>query len=157
MAHCSVRTCLDPSQVEAAYTAAKVELTPAGRTPYKALLVWVEFDDLWIQQAQTIMRRFHRILEDNPSRPIYLLEICATIRVPERTLRLCCQEHLGMSPRHYLLLRRMQQARRALIAATTAETAVSEIATRFGFWQFGRFAGTYQAIFGEPPSATLHE
>jgi AraC family ethanolamine operon transcriptional activator len=61
-----------------------------------------------------------------------------------------------MSPKQYLLLRRMHQARQALADTAAGETTVTEIATRFGFWHFGRFAGTYQSIFGEPPSVTLH-
>ena len=31
-----------------------------------------------------------------------------------------------------------------------AAATVTEIATEFGFWQFGRFAGEYRALFGEP-------
>jgi AraC-like DNA-binding protein len=104
---------------------------------------------------QIIMRRFQRLLDENPQRPLYVPEVCAAIRVPERTLRLCCQEHLGMSPKQYLLLRRMQQARRALGGATAAGTTVTDIASRFGFWHFGRFAGCYRSLFGETPSATL--
>jgi transcriptional regulator GlxA family with amidase domain len=32
---------------------------------------------------------------------------------------------------------------------------VTDIATRFGFWQLGRFSVEYQALFGESPSTTL--
>lgn len=107
------------------------------------------------QHHATIMRRFHRVLEASPDRPLYLLEICAAIGVPERTLRLSCQEHLGMSPKHYLLLRRLHLARRALRNAEGSKTTVAEIATSLGFWHFGRFAGSYRTYFGEPPSVTL--
>ena len=44
--------------------------------------------------------------------------------------------------------------RRALLAAP-AESTVTEIAIRFGFWHLGRFSAGYQTIFGELPSATL--
>ena len=112
-------------------------------------------DEKWAQQTHdTIMRRFRRVLEEHPNRPIYLPEICAAIGVPERTLRLCCQEQLGMSPKQYLMRRRMHLVRRALLAAV-AETTVTEIATRFGFWHLGRFSAGYQTIFGELPSTTL--
>jgi len=104
-----------------------------------------------------IMRRFRRILEEAPDHALYVPEICDAIDVPERTLRLCCQERLGMSPKQYLLLRRMHMARRALSASDPATTTVTDIATRFGFWHFGRFAGCYRLMFGEPPSVTLQD
>jgi AraC-like DNA-binding protein len=106
-------------------------------------------------QHAIVMQRFRRVLEENPDQPVYIPEICQAIRVPERTLRVCCQEHLGMSPNRYLVLRRMNLARRALAVASANDTTVTEIATRFGFWQLGRFASEYRALFCEPPSATL--
>ena len=113
-------------------------------------------DDKWAQQTHdTIMRRFRRVLEEHPGRPIYMPEICAAISVPERTLRLCCQERLGMSPIQYLTRRRMHLVQRALLAAGTETTTVTEIATRFGFWHLGRFSAGYRALFGELPSTTL--
>lgn len=110
----------------------------------------------WADQCHGIvMRRFRRLLEENADRALYIPEVCAAIGVPERTLRLCCQEHLGTSPKQFLVLRRMHLAQRALLSATAAESSVTEVATRFGFWHFGRFAGTYRSIFGESPIATL--
>jgi len=102
-----------------------------------------------------IMRRFHRAVEENPEQPLYIPELCAAIGVSDRTLRVCCQEQLGMSPKRYLLLRRMNLARRALLDGSPGATTVTEIATQYGFWQFGRFAGAYKSLFGEAPSATL--
>lgn len=60
-----------------------------------------------------------------------------------------------MGPKHYLLLRRMHMVRRTLRAASPKTATVTEIATRYGFWQFGRLAVEYKALFGEAPSATL--
>ena len=104
----------------------------------------------------TVMRRFRIVLEGAPDRALYIPEICDAMKVPERTLRLCCQERLGISPKHYLLLRRMQLARRALAAADPGTLTVTEVATRFGFWHFGRFSVCYRMAFGELPSVTLH-
>ena len=103
-----------------------------------------------------IMRRFRRAVEENPDEPLYIPELCSAIGVSDRTLRMCCQEQLGMSPKQYLLLRRMHLARRALRDGARGTTTVTEIATQYGFWQFGRFAGEYKSLFGESPSATLH-
>jgi transcriptional regulator GlxA family with amidase domain len=106
-------------------------------------------------QHATVMRRFWRVVEENPEQPLYMPEICKTIRVPDRTLRLCCQEHLGMGPKRYLMLRRMHLARRALRRTAPDSASVTDVATRYGFWQLGRFAVEYQSLFGESPSATL--
>ncbi len=106
-------------------------------------------------QHAIVMRRFRRMIEENPEQPLYIPEICKAIRVADRTLRRCCQEHLGMGPKRYLLLRRLHLVRRALRHARPEATTTTDIATRFGFWQLGRFAVEYQSLFGESPSATL--
>jgi AraC-like DNA-binding protein len=64
------------------------------------------------------LARLEDVLAANHDRPLYLAEICGSIAVSERTLRLCCQEHLGMGPIQYLWLRRMNFAHRALVRAT---------------------------------------
>jgi AraC-like DNA-binding protein len=115
----------------------------------------MEEDRAASRQHAAIMRRFHQVIDQHLDQPLYTLELCGEIAVSERTLRTCCQEYLGMSPKHYLLLRRMHLVRRALRESTPTSTTVTEIATRYGFWQFGRLAVEYKALFGESPSATL--
>ena len=108
-----------------------------------------------LRHHAAIMRKFHGAIEQHLEQPLYVPELCMEIGTSERTLRVCCQEQLGMSPKRYLLLRRMHLARRALRASSSGDTTVTEIATRFGFWQFGRFAGGFKELFGESPSTTL--
>jgi hypothetical protein len=40
-------------------------------------------------QHAIVMRRFRRVLEENPDQSIYVPELCQAIRVPDRTLRGC--------------------------------------------------------------------
>jgi AraC-like DNA-binding protein len=103
-----------------------------------------------------IMRCFRAMLEAEADRPLYVLELAVAIGVSARSLSMCCQEHLGMGAKRYLLLRRMHLARQALRAADPSVTNVTEVATQYGFWQFGRFAGEYISLFGELPSVTLY-
>ncbi len=102
-----------------------------------------------------IMQRFVAVLEEQVGRPIYVLEMAQAVGASVRSLTECCQEHLGMAPKRYLLLRRMHLARQALIAANTSVSTVTDVATEYGFWQFGRFSVQYRSMFGESPSVTL--
>jgi AraC-like DNA-binding protein len=103
-----------------------------------------------------VIKRFEEYLAANCELPLYLPQICSATKASERTLRICCHEHLGMGPLKYLWLRRMHLARRALIGSDPATATVTQIVTRCGFWHLGRFAVSYLRLFGESPSVTLH-
>jgi AraC-like DNA-binding protein len=107
------------------------------------------------RRHDTIVARFEEFLEANPDQPLYLTEICAVLGVAERTLRVACEEHLGMGPIRYLSLRRMHLVRRALLRADPSTATVTRLATDHGFWELGRFSVAYRALFGEPPSESL--
>ena len=102
-----------------------------------------------------VMARLEDFLAAHPSRPLYLSEICAAANASEHTVRNCCNEHLGMGPVRYLWLRRMHQARHALLLASEGETTVTSIALAHGFWELGRFSVAYRGLFNETPLASL--
>jgi AraC-like DNA-binding protein len=178
MAGSGIMTFGDPQSYQAAIRPAQAEVLVTAKGDFHAKLTQVELPRLWMQRSREslprvvlidrtpvetgtgarhamIMARFEDLLAANPGRSLYVAEICAGIGVSERTLRVCCQEHLGMGPMRYLWLRRMHLAQRALILASPATATVTDIAMDHGFWELGRFAGQYRALFGEAPSASL--
>jgi AraC-like DNA-binding protein len=112
-------------------------------------------DKASILRRADIMRQFETVLAAHSDQLPRLPELCGAVGVPERSLRSCCEEFLGMGPLRYWRLRRLGMVRSALRHATPSTTSVSEIAIRHGFRQLGRFAAVYRAVFDEPPSATL--
>jgi AraC-like DNA-binding protein len=106
-------------------------------------------------QRSKVIAKFEDFLAARQYEPAYLAEICTAIGASERTLRTCCHEYFGMGPMHYLWLRRMHLARRALLGADPQATTVTAVATDYGFWELGRFSVDYRMLFGELPSASL--
>jgi AraC-like DNA-binding protein len=102
-----------------------------------------------------IMVRFEDALAVHGSSQLNMPALCSAIGVPERTLRVCCTEFLGMSPTRYSLMRRLNMARSALRRADPSKASVAEIARIHQFPELGRFAVTYRTVFGELPSTTL--
>jgi AraC-like DNA-binding protein len=107
------------------------------------------------QQHADIMTRFENALRMDFDKAPSLSELCATIDVPERTLRDCCAKFLGVSPGQYIRLRRLNFVRAELRRADPATTSVAQIVQRHRFSELGRFAAVYRRIFGEFPSVTL--
>ena len=102
-----------------------------------------------------IIDAFERILTLHLSEPLTMTGVSTKIGVPERTLRACCTEVLGISPSRYLRLRRLNMVRAALQCTNPAPGTISELAKRYGFSELGRFATSYRQTFGEAPSETL--
>ncbi len=102
-----------------------------------------------------IMARLEKVLAVEGDRPMNVRELCASVGVVEQTLRTCCDAFLGISPGHYLRLRRLKLVRAAMLCADPATVRVGELARSYGFAESGRFAAAYQLAFGESPSTTL--
>lgn len=82
-------------------------------------------------------------------------DLCAAARVSQRTLEYAFREAFGVSPLGFLHLRRFHATQKALRASDHKTAKVNEIAQANGFYQMGRFAVRYSALFGESPLQTL--
>lgn len=104
-----------------------------------------------------IVRRALVVVVAGSSDPIHITDLYRAAGVSERTLRNAFHHVLGISPKQYLIRRRLEEAHRALLEAHGARGAVTRVATTNGFFELGRFAGTYRHTFGVLPSITLRE
>jgi AraC family ethanolamine operon transcriptional activator len=103
-----------------------------------------------------LVARAVTLLRHHVSDPVTMAELSRRAGVSERTLRAAFHDVLGLSPKQYAIAQRLRAAREALCAADPGTTTVTEIATAYGFFELGRFAGRYRDAYGEVPSRTLH-
>jgi AraC family ethanolamine operon transcriptional activator len=107
------------------------------------------------RERQDVALRFEALLKTQPERSFRTAEVCSALGVSTQTLRLSCEEQIGMDPVEYIRRRRMQLAYRALRHNNADMASVSAIARRYGFRALGRFAASFRALYGELPSAIL--
>lgn len=102
-----------------------------------------------------IVDRFEKVARANLEATTGVARLCRVARVTPRTLARAFRAVHGTTPVHYLHVLRLSEARQTLLAEGAGCSSVTEVATRFGFRELGRFAGEYREQFGESPSETL--
>jgi AraC family ethanolamine operon transcriptional activator len=106
-------------------------------------------------RRRAAVRRVEEWLDAHPGERASIPALCNVAGVSERTLEYAFRERLGMTPARYLKIRRLNFVHRELETAAPQGASVTSIALRSGFFDLGRFAGEYRALFGELPSETL--
>jgi AraC-like DNA-binding protein len=81
-------------------------------------------------------------------------ELAAASSTSVRSLQENFRRSLGTTPMRYLRDFRLEQVHKELLAAPENVT-VTEVAARWGFVHFGRFAAAYRQRFAERPSDTI--
>jgi AraC family ethanolamine operon transcriptional activator len=84
-------------------------------------------------------------------------ELAEAAGVSQRTLEHSFRTWLGITPKRYLILSRLNRAHVELFEVRPNTARVKDIATRWGFRDLGRFAASYKQLFGEHPSVTLKQ
>jgi AraC-like DNA-binding protein len=98
------------------------------------------------------LRMAEEFLAANVDRHVSNVELACQVGVSVRAIQLAFRRYRNSSPQRFLRDRRLELARRRLIARSGA--TVSDIASSSGFGHLGRFSAEYRGRFGESPSET---
>jgi AraC-like DNA-binding protein len=101
------------------------------------------------------MRRAEEYLREHMDKPFSSRALCQATHMSERSIEMLFKEVYGISPRTWSQLARLNAARQELLRADVRSVSVTAVATRWGFYHFGRFSAAYRRLFGEVPSATI--
>jgi AraC-like DNA-binding protein len=107
-----------------------------------------------IQARSRAARAALERLEDVNALPLTVSDLCKSIGTSAPTLYRAFQEQFGVSPKHYIQIRRLCGVRQQLFTKKSEEP-IADIANKWGFWHMGQFAADYRRHFGELPSETL--
>ena len=102
-----------------------------------------------------VVRRAEDFFRRHIGERVSTARLSSAARVSERQLRNAFYGVYAISPIRYLRLWQLHQARRALRSRVDRAVSVTDVATSHGFYELGRFAVEYKALFGESPSKTL--
>ena len=106
------------------------------------------------QTRSEVVARAEQLLRER-SEPLPIARLSLLVGVSERGLRNAFNAVRGMSPKQCVIHDRLHGVRRKLSDPGALPATVTDVATEYGFFELGRFAGRYKAVFGETPSATL--
>lgn len=133
-------------------TLSRVFAAEAARTVIECLAPADNDQPLSLTDARcrSVVYDAQRLVMEQANANLSIEDICRSLEISRRTLQTCFQHTLGIPPASYLRAVRLNSARRTLKQCGS----VTEAATTWGFWHFGRFAQDYKAMFAESPSQT---
>jgi AraC-like DNA-binding protein len=99
--------------------------------------------------------RAREYIDTNLDQPLSLSLVCRASYASPRALEYGFREMFGLSPIAYVRCARLSRVREDLHFAQPRSKAITQLATKWGFWHLSQFSKDYRALFGESPSATL--
>jgi AraC family ethanolamine operon transcriptional activator len=115
---------------------------------------WGPLPDDPAARRTEILRGAVAHVERVPNR-ITVPQLAEAVGVSRRTLEVAFREVLNITPLQFMRRSRMNRALHKLRVAAPGLNTVTEVATKLGFNDLGRFAADYRNLFGFNPSQTL--
>lgn len=114
-----------------------------------------------VRPKPSIEKRTHIIkiltvyIDEHLENPISLAELSIVAGASLRTVQYAFMDRLGVTPKKYIKIRRLNRVHRELLKRDNRTKVISDVANDWGFWHMGQFASDYRRLFGELPSETL--
>lgn len=108
-----------------------------------------------LYNRMAIIRQFEHTVRERIDTVIRIPELCTELGVSDRVLEYLFKEEIGMTPKQYSNLLRLNVIRQQLLQGNAESQTIKQIARRYGISHLGRFAADYLRQFGELPSDTL--
>ncbi len=106
-------------------------------------------------RCHALMRRAEEFLRAFPSDAFSLESLARATGASGRMLEYHFRRQYGITPVAWNRSMKLNEAHADLKRLRPGDRRISDIATRWGFSHFGRFAREYRRLFGESPSQTL--
>jgi len=94
-------------------------------------------------------------LLDSLEETMSIHSIAEKFELSEKTIENSFKSLFGITPKHFIMLLKLNHAHKDLQRANTQTANVSDVAIKWGFSHFGRFSSDYKSLFGIHPSQTL--
>ena len=109
-----------------------------------------------LTKGEKIAFEVRSFLLNSLEKKMTIQSIAEQFKVSDKTLETSFKSLFGITPKHFMNLLKLNKAHEELQLADAQTINVSDIAKKWGFTNFGRFAKEYKALFGVLPSETLN-
>jgi AraC-like DNA-binding protein len=113
------------------------------------------YERVMTPSPDVFLERAERYIAENLTDDLNLDDMVTAAETSASSLLRAFRLHRGTTPMRYVKQLRLEAVHRALLASNPKTAKVSEVASEYAFFQFGRFAAEYKRMFGELPSETL--
>lgn len=94
-------------------------------------------------------------LEDSLENDLNVKQLARNLNISERQLHNAFKGNYGVTPKKFLQQLRLNAIKKELLASTTKNTIISDIAFKYKFLHMSHFTSEYKKLFGQTPSSTL--
>ena len=105
--------------------------------------------------GSAVVRRAEEFMEAHVGRPIGMSDVAVASGCSRTKLFQAFRQERAWTPLQFLVRRRMERARRRLLAPPE-DLTITIVALDCGYASFSQFAQAYRKLYGETPSTTLN-